>query len=113
MASPVIGITTYPRDEHGRFHLPADYVTAVRRAGGIPWLIPPGEERWRELFDRVDALLLTGGGDIDPSFYGGKRHALLYGIDRARDESEIALSRAAVAEKKPALAICRGCQVLN
>jgi putative glutamine amidotransferase len=113
MASPVIGITTYPRDEHGRFHLPADYVTAVRRAGGIPWLIPPGEERWRELFDRVDALLLTGGGDIDPSFYGGKRHASLYGIDRARDESEIALSRAAVAEKKPALAICRGCQVLN
>jgi putative glutamine amidotransferase len=113
MHAPVIGITTYARDDRGRFHLPAEYVDAVRRAGGIPWLIPPGEERWRELFARIDALLLTGGGDVDPALYGGKAHATIYGIDRSRDETEIALARASVAEKKPTLAICRGCQVVN
>ncbi len=111
--APVIGITTYARDERGRFHLPADYVEAVRRAGGLPWLVPPGEERWRELLARVDGLVFTGGGDLDPALYGGKPHAAIYGVDRVRDESEIALARAAVEGKKPALAICRGCQVVN
>lgn len=111
--APVIGITTYARDERGRFHLPADYVEAVRRAGGLAWLIAPGEPRWRELFERLDALTLTGGGDVDPALYGGKSHAALYGVDRARDETEIALTRAAVEARKPALAICRGCQVVN
>ncbi len=112
-AAPVIAITTYPRDERGRFHLPADYVEAVRRAGGLPWLVPPGEERWRELLARADALVLTGGGDVDPALYGGKPHPSLYGVDRGRDESEIELVRAAVERGKPALAICRGCQVVN
>lgn len=111
--SPVIGLTTYARDERGRFTLPTDYVEAVRRAGGLPWLIPPGEPRWRELFARLDALLLTGGGDIDPRLYGGAPHPSLYGVDRARDETEIALARAAIETRKPALAICRGCQVVN
>lgn len=113
MGSPVIGITTYPRDEHGRFHLPADYVEAVRRAGGIPWLIAPGEERWREVLERIDALLLTGGGDIGPALYGGRPHATIYGTDRGRDETEIALARLAVETHKPTLGICRGCQVVN
>ncbi len=112
-APPVIAITTYSRDERGRFHLPADYVEAVRRAGGLPWLIPPGEERWRELLERVDALVFTGGGDVDPALYGGKPHAAIYGVDRVRDESEIQLVRAAIEDEKPALAICRGCQVVN
>ncbi len=113
MDTPVIGITTYPRDDRGRFHLPTEYVEAVRRAGGLPWLIPPGEPRWREVLDRVDALLLTGGGDVDPSHYGGKAHATIYGVDPSRDETEIALARAAVEVQKPALAICRGCQIIN
>jgi putative glutamine amidotransferase len=112
-AVPVIGITTYPRDERGRFHLPAEYVESVRRAGAIPWLIPPGEPRWRELLERVDGLLFTGGGDVDPARYGGKPHAQIYGVDRERDELEIALVRAAIETRKPVLAICRGCQVVN
>jgi putative glutamine amidotransferase len=113
MSAPVIGLTTYPRDERGRFHLPVEYVAAVRRAGGLPWLIPPGEERAEELFERLDGLCLSGGGDIDPALYGGARHASLYGIDRGRDESELALVREALARGLPTLGICRGCQLVN
>jgi putative glutamine amidotransferase len=111
--APIVGVTTYARNDRGRYTLPAEYVAAVRRAGGLPWLIPPGEPRWREIFERLDALLLTGGGDLDPAHYGGKDHPEIYGVDRTRDETEIALALAAVEEWKPTLAICRGCQVLN
>jgi putative glutamine amidotransferase len=110
---PIVGITTYARDERGRFHLPAEYVTAIRRAGAVPCLIPPGEAHWRELFERVDGLLFTGGGDVDPARYGGKPHPAIYGVDRERDEGEIALARAAVETLKPTLAICRGLQLVN
>jgi putative glutamine amidotransferase len=62
--------------------------------------------------DRVDGLLLTGGGDIDPARYG----ELVQGsidIDPARDESEFGLARAALARDLPVLGVCRGLQVLN
>ena len=111
--APLIGITTYAPNERGRYTLPVEYVGAVRRAGGLPWLIAPGEPRWRELFLRLDALVLSGGGDVDPARYGGKDHREIYGVDRARDETEIALALAAVEAGKPLLPICRGCQVLN
>jgi putative glutamine amidotransferase len=112
-SSPIVGITTYAPNERGNFHLPAAYVECVRRAGGIPWLIAPGEPRLDEVIERLDALVLAGGGDVDPALYGGRNHAELYGVDRARDETEIALVRAAVARGMPTLAICRGCQVAN
>ncbi len=113
MAAPVIGITTYPRDDRGRFHLPTEYVEAVRRAGGLAWLIPPGEARAAELFEHLDGLCLAGGGDIDPELYGGSRHPTLYGLDRGRDETELALVRAALERELPTLGICRGCQLVN
>jgi putative glutamine amidotransferase len=112
-AAPVIGIPTYPRDERGRVSLQADYVDAVRRAGGIPWLVPPGEPRWREVWPRVDGWILAGGGDVEPALYGGAAHAAIYGVDRARDELEIALVRQAIEDRRPTLGICRGCQVVN
>jgi putative glutamine amidotransferase len=113
-SAPIIGLTTYAPDERGRFHLPREYVDAVRRAGGIPFLLPPGEKQWREAFARIDALVLPGGGDVDPMLYdGGARHAQLYGVDRERDELELELARAARNSELPLLAICRGCQVVN
>jgi putative glutamine amidotransferase len=114
MSAPILGITTYaPRENLARYHLPVEYVHAVRRAGALPWLIPPGEPRLEELLGHLDGLVLSGGGDVDPDLYGGARHPTLYGIDRERDATELELARAAFERRLPTLGICRGCQVAN
>jgi putative glutamine amidotransferase len=113
MHPPVIGITTYGRDERGHFPLPAEYVAAVRRAGGLPLLIPPLQDLAVAYLEVLDGLVLAGGGDISPGSYGGASHETLYAVDEDRDRLEIALARAAVARRMPVLAICRGMQILN
>ncbi len=113
MSAPLIGLTTYPRDLEQRFHLRADYADAVRRAGGIPILLPPGEPRVEETLDRIDGLLLAGGGDIDPALYGGRPHETIYNVDAGRDASEIEMAKRAVETGLPTLGICRGAQVIN
>jgi len=114
MGAPILGITTYaPREGLARFSLPVEYVHAVRRAGALPWLIAPGEPRLAELLALLDGLVLSGGGDLDPEFYGGAQHPALYGIDRERDGMELELARLALERKLPTLGICRGCQVIN
>lgn len=110
---PLIGVTTYGRNEVNRFHLPAEYVDAVRRAGGIPLLIPPGESQWEALRGYLDGVVLTGGGDIDPRAYGGRDHETIYNLDHERDASELALGRQVVETGLPTLGICRGMQILN
>lgn len=110
---PLIGITTYGRGEDGRYRLPAAYVEAVRRAGGVAVLLPPGDAEVEELVARLDGFVLAGGGDVAPSLYGGEAHPEVARVDPERDAFEIALVRAAVALEIPALSICRGCQVLN
>lgn len=115
--TPRIGITTYGRGGDGRlagrFHLSAAYVDAVRRAGGLALLVPPGETHTGELFELVDGLVFVGGPDVEPALYGGSQHPQVYGVDPERDVSEIALARAAVSEKMPTLGVCRGAQVIN
>jgi putative glutamine amidotransferase len=113
MARPLIGITSYGRDENNRFSLRAEYIEAIRRAGGLPILLPPGEPHWQELFEKLDGLLLAGGGDIDPALYGGVHHPTIYMIDLERDQVELALAKNAVAARLPTLGICRGSQVIN
>lgn len=114
MSSPILGVTTYaPRADLARYSLPVAYVHALRRAGVLPWLIAPGEPRLEELVPRLDGLLLTGGGDLDPALYDGASHPTLYGIHRERDEMELALARLAFERRLPTLGICRGCQVVN
>jgi putative glutamine amidotransferase len=61
----------------------------------------------------VDGLVLTGGEDVDPELYGQPRHERLSTVNRLRDDTEIALVRAAREARKPVLAICRGPQLLN
>lgn len=117
MSAPRIGITTYgrggPGTLEGRYNLPAKYVDAVRRAGGLPLLLPPGETRVEEALALVDAVILTGGPDVEPARYGGTNHPKVYGVDPERDTSEIELVRAAARDGRPTLGICRGCQVIN
>ncbi|WP_283137341.1 gamma-glutamyl-gamma-aminobutyrate hydrolase family protein [Rhizohabitans arisaemae] len=115
---PVIGITAYI--ESARFTvwdtqatlLPHRYVDQVSRAGGQPVLLPPiGEPAG--LVDRLDGLILAGGGDVDPARYGAEVHEQTDYIRRFRDESEFSLVEAALKAELPFLGICRGMQVLN
>ena len=90
-----------------------DYLESVRRAGGEPIEVVVGGESPEQILSRVDGLMLTGGGDVDPKLYGEKRHETFEAAETGRDEFEIALAKAAVQKGIPLLAICRGMQVLN
>jgi putative glutamine amidotransferase len=83
---PLIGITSYARAGTPlSFSLPVGYVDAVRAAGGAPVLLPPGEGEPETLLDEIDALLLAGGGDIDPTAYGAGPHDSVYDVSEERD----------------------------
>ena len=113
MTKPLIGITTYGRDDANKVSLPAEYSDAVRRAGGIPLLIPPGEEQWTDLLPHLDGIILAGGGDMDPALYAGNHHETIYMIDPERDNSELTLTNQVIEKGLPTLGICRGMQVIN
>ena len=112
---PLIGISTYHREgeERPRFHLPTAYVDAVRLAGGAPVLLPPGDAHPPRLVERLDGLVLAGGGDLHPEVAGGSLNDASYSMDRERDEFELGLIAAALDAARPLLTICRGTQVLN
>ena len=111
--APLIAVTTYGRNDNGEFFLPAEYIDSIRRAGGIPLLIAPGETRWEEVLHSVDGLVLTGGGDLDPGLYGAAGHETIYMVDTERDALELSCAQRAVESGLPTLGICRGTQVLN
>ncbi len=113
MAVPLIGITTYHRDETNHVKVPAQYADAVRRAGGLPLLIQPGEPRMDELMGLLHALVLSGGGDVNPALYKGGDHATVYNVSQERDQSEIDLLKRSLDDEMPLFCICRGMQVLN
>ena len=119
MARPVVGITTYVTDaKWGYWNLeaaliPFDYVQKVERAGGRALLVPPSLEGVEETLDALDAVVLTGGSDLDPELYGEEAHDETLGIVRLRDDAELALLKAALGRDMPVLGICRGIQVLN
>jgi putative glutamine amidotransferase len=96
---------------------PTRYVEALHRAGAREAVLMPvvldDEGEADELLERFDALLLLGGGDLDPSRYDQERHTKVYGVVPERDAFEITLARAAIQQRMPMLAICRGHQVLN
>lgn len=112
MRAPIIGITTETNDQN-EYVLPVEYVDAIRKAGGIPLLLPPGEPRLDDLLALIDGLILSGGGDIDPLHYGSQGHPEVYMIDAARDEMELALARQAAGGDLPTLGVCRGAQLIN
>ncbi|GHP13539.1 gamma-glutamyl-gamma-aminobutyrate hydrolase [Lentilactobacillus fungorum] len=91
-----------------------DEVAGVVKHGGVPVLIPTrNPEIMEQYIDLVDGLLLPGGPDIAPKFYGEEPVQNLGDTDAFLDASEIALVKLAVAKRKPIFGICRGVQVLN
>jgi putative glutamine amidotransferase len=111
--SPMIGVTTYSRNESGSFHIPSGYIDAIRAAGGLPILLAPGELNLPALVQQLDGLVLSGGGDIDPEIYGGRHHHSVYAVDPERDDFDLGIARLALQHNVPTLGICRGMQVLN
>jgi putative glutamine amidotransferase len=91
------------------------YVDAVVASGGVPLLLPlvDDETILRAYYERIDGLLLAGGGDVDPHHYGEEPLPQLGMVDPLRDAVELPLARWAMTDGKPILAICRGIQVLN
>ncbi len=111
-APPRIGLTT-DIDAQGFLSLRPEYAPAVEKAGGLPVVLPTTDARRASTVLRaVDALMLTGGSDIDPALYGQPPHPTSKWV-RERDDFEIALLHEAFARDLPVLCICRGQQVLN
>jgi gamma-glutamyl-gamma-aminobutyrate hydrolase PuuD len=116
---PVIGITSYAQEASwGVWRLPAaliplDYVDAIERAGGRALVIPPAQDGVEETLDALDAIVFSGGADVDPAHYGAEPHPETDTPQARRDAGEMALLHAALERDMPTLAICRGFQLLN
>lgn len=116
---PVVGIVAHPLEvvepEGASPHLAADsrYPEAVWRAGGVPVILPIVPEAAAAVIEGVDAVVLTGGEDVDPGLYGHPPGPRTRPAPPSRDASEMAACRAALEIGRPLLAVCRGMQVLN
>jgi len=115
--TPLIGVSTSitigTRPE--RAYVNSAYLFAIQQAGGVPVPLPPqlGARALETLTETLHGLLLTGGGDMDPTAFGEAPHPTLYDVAPARDTLETAAIRLALERRRPILAICRGIQVLN
>jgi putative glutamine amidotransferase len=115
---PIIGLTasrgTDPWGQSATV-VPDAYIRAIMGAGGLPLVVPSDAAGscWEDMYSRLDGILFTGGGDLEPSTYGGRKHPAIEGVDPARDALELKLLDRAVGDRKPFLGICRGCQLVN
>lgn len=122
MRKPIIGITanslfseggTFPGME--RVYVNQTYIHSVLLAGGVPILLPSvnTDQAVLEQLDRVDAIILSGGSDINPLLFGEEPDAKLDFVLPDRDTYEIRLTCLTHQSGKPLLGICRGIQVIN
>jgi putative glutamine amidotransferase len=121
----LVGITSHRisvRDDDDDFAMPHEvvssfYVKAVAKAGAIavlmPVLEPEDTDALHALLDRFDAIVITGGVDVDPASYGTAAEPECGPTRPQRDAHDLAVARACVERDQPTLAICRGIQVLN
>jgi putative glutamine amidotransferase len=93
----------------------ATYIYAIHKVGGIPVILPTvlRDTDWPVLIEHLDGLLLSGGGDIHPSYYGQEPEEQLGSVDEDRDAAELGITRLAVKYGLPVFGICRGQQTLN
>ena len=110
---PLIGISG--NFSEGNCCLARGYYLSVLEAGGTPLIIPPYAHREQlvSTLDILDAVLLSGGADIDPRYMGEEPdYTILHDVNPPRDEQELLLVRLAVDRQLPILGICRGIQTM-
>ena len=120
MDAPVVGLTTYRQQAAwGVWNtradlLPTEYAASVEAAGGVPLLLPPVAlpAAAARVVSRLDALVVTGGADVEPGRYGEEPHPRTAGWQADRDDWELALLTAAAEVDLPVLGICRGMQLM-
>ena len=117
---PIIGISCEViklKPYYFEFELACDYryIRAILRAGGIPLMLPINHnlEDLRKLLLSVDGLLIIGGADIPPSFYGERERHKVKPMYRGRTRFDMNLYRMAHRMRIPVFAICYGMQLLN
>jgi putative glutamine amidotransferase len=122
---PLIGLSTYRQQskwaswDREAAVLQTSYIDCVAEAGGRPVLLPPAHgpgasvESVSVVADRIDALILVGGADVDPARYGEPKDPATGELHPWRDDNEFLLLEAFLTAGKPVLAICRGTQILN
>lgn len=118
---PLIGIAMdYEEDKTDpkkikTYEVYSTYVDAVNKAGGIPILLAPvNDEKLRQIFDRLDGVVLVGGADYPSSYYNQPKHKTADEMHPVRADFDLRLAKMALNDKyKPVLGICAGCQILN
>jgi putative glutamine amidotransferase len=116
---PVVGVTSIPKEAMSGFGpnphetVPEFYLRMLALAGAAPIVLPVHAGRNEDVQSVLDAVVLTGGGDVDPMAYGREPGPTVYGVDSSRDDVEFRLVRWAVDGDIPLLAVCRGVQAMN
>lgn len=118
MRQPLIGITTsrgFAQHRVPTFAAAQAYVEAIVQAGGAPVLLPLGLDKSTllTLATRLDGILFSGGGDLQPEIYGSSPHPMVDDVDPDRDRIELWLVEQVFERQLPFLGICRGFQVIN
>jgi putative glutamine amidotransferase len=109
---PIIGISSSLNEQV--LTVPTEYIQAITKFGGVPLILPNVQkDAIDSMVQMLDGLLLTGGGDIDPTLFNEEPHQHLGSITPERDEFEIAIIHKMLKLNKPILGICRGMQILN
>lgn len=122
MSVPVVGIPAAVEQVRWRAWdqvvnlAPRTYPAALQTSGALATILPPDDRAVDDAapwLDRIDALLLAGGADVDPAAYGAEPDPSVNGTWPERDRFELALARGAVDRGQPVLGVCRGMQLLN
>lgn len=112
--SPIIGVSA-GRTQVGSSIVQSTYINAIAKAGGTPVIIPAITDITilRNMVKNLDGLVLTGGEDVDPSYYGEKAIPNMNEVDSIRDIYDLVLLKLATDRNIPILGICRGEQIIN
>ena len=117
---PIVGISSEVaqlKPDYSEFELTCDYryIRAIIRAGGIPLILPVNQDPYdiKSLVHLIDGIMIIGGADIEPAFYGERARHKIKPMYQGRTHFDISLYRTAHRRKIPVLAICYGMQLLN